>query len=718
MEQEFQVTGMSCAGCAARVEKCVAALPGVSSVQVNLLAKSMRVSTEGASAEDIVAAVRRIGFGAEVVPQDEPAAPPAAVESSPGRRAAISMLLLVPLMVVHMAIPHGVVSSWVQLGLTLPIMWLNRSFFIKGVASLRHGAPGMDALVALGSGVALADGLVHLIRGSHGAMFIESAGTILALVSIGKWLEARATQRTGHAIEALSALLPDTATLVRDGREETVPAASLRVGQRVLVRPGERIPVDGRVVQGASAVDESALAGESMPVDKAVGSGVYAGTVNQQGALHIEVSCARADYALSGIIRLVRQAAADKAPMARLADRIAAVFVPVVLALACITAVAWVLVGETWDFALARAVAVLVISCPCALGLATPVAIMVGAGRGAEWGILFRSGEALEAAGRVTRVILDKTGTLTRGEPCLTDVLPRGIAEAELLEIAAALESESQHPLAKAIRRSCRGALYASGHRYVPGRGVCAMVQGLPCAAGNAALMQELGVPVDEPTELTAEGKTPVYLAREKQWLGTLAIADAPRPTAAAAVRALKSMRLRISMVTGDHARTARAVADLVGVQDVCAQALPADKEEIVRRKQEDGERVAMVGDGINDAPALTRADVGIAIGAGTDVAIESAGIILMHNDPLDIPRAVALSRAILRKIRQNLFLAFIYNILAIPLAAGVFYASFGLLLPPAVAAAAMGLSSLSVTANALLLRRFCPKLETKPSGE
>ena len=709
MERVFNVSGMSCAGCAARVEKCVAALPGVSAVQVNLLAHSMKVSAEGVADAEIAAAVQRIGFGAEPVQAAEPpaAATAATAASSPGRRAALSLLLLIPLAAVHFGLPHGQLSAWVQLALVLPIIILNRAFFTKGLGSLRHGGPGMDTLVALGAGVALADGLVHLALGTPGAVYFESAGMILSFVSVGKWLEGCATQRTGRAIERLAALLPTEATVIRPGGQEArVPADTLHAGERVLVRPGERIPADGAVLQGASAVDESALTGESMPVDKAPGDKVYAGTLNQHGALHINVSCTRAECAFAGVIRLVRDTAADKAPVARMADRMAAVFVPVVLALACATAAGWVATGATWDFALARAVAVLVISCPCALGLATPVAIMVGAGRGAEWGILFRSGAALEAAGRTTCVLLDKTGTLTCGEPSVTDVRPHGVSREELLHYAAALEAESAHPLAGAIRRAASAPLYASGHTYLPGRGVQAMVQGTPCAAGNAALMRELGVEVEEAADLMQEGKTLIHIARGKQWLGTLAIADTPRPTAAAAVQALQAQGLRVLMATGDHPRTARAIAERVGIAEVTAGALPADKEALVRRLQSEGMRVAMVGDGINDAPALTRADTGIAIGAGADIAIESAGIILMHSDPLDIPRATALSRAILRKIRQNLFLALIYNLLAIPLAAGLFYHPFGILLPPAVSALAMGLSSLSVTANALSLRR------------
>lgn len=706
MEQVYNVTGMSCAGCAARVEKCVAALPGVTEVHVNLPAKLMKVVSESAMTEEITAAVRRTGFGAELLSADAPLR--VVEEKNPlGRRALGSVLLLIPLVVAHLYWHH---VAWVQLLIVLPIVWLNRAFFIKGFSSLVQRAPGMDALVALGSGVALADGIVHIALGTPGAVYFESAGMILSFVSVGKWLESRATQRTGKALERLTALMPDTATALRGGQEIDLPVAALRPGDEVLVRPGERVPADAVVSEGVSSVDESALTGESMPVEKMPGCGVYAGTVNRYGALRIRVSCVSSESALSGIIRLVRDAAADKAPVARMADRIAAVFVPVVVALACLTAVAWVTVGSSWDFALARAVAVLVISCPCALGLATPVAIMAGAGRGAEWGVLFRSGEALESAGRTNCVLLDKTGTLTQGEPSVTDILPQGGDAASLLRIAAALESEANHPLAKAILQAAEGEEMltpVTEHTYLPGRGVQAIVQGVPCAAGNAAFMRELGICIQDDAALADAGKTLIHISRAGVYMGALAVADTPRTTAAQAVQELREVGMRVGMVTGDQTRTAKAIAARVGVEEVYAEALPQDKEALVRRLQSEGCRVAMVGDGINDAPALARADAGIAIGAGTDIAIESAGIILMRSDPLDIVRAIKLSRAILRNIRQNLFFAFVYNVLAIPLAAGVFYPLCGALLHPAVASAAMGMSSICVVMNALRLRRF-----------
>lgn len=700
MERHFFIGGMSCAMCAARVEKCVAALPGVHSVQVNLPARRMRLVCDAELApQTVVDTIARAGYSAL------PETAHAPQEKSPLKARALgSLALLLPLVLLHHLSP-GLLGGWAQVLLVLPIVWINRAFFTRGARMLLQGSPGMDTLVALGAGVALADGIVRLAMGAGSSGFVESAGMILSFVSIGKWLESRATRRTGRAVEKLSELLPPCATVLRDGRESLVPAEQLQPGDLILIRPGERIPADGEVTQGRSAVDESALTGESMPVEKSAGCSVHAGAVNGHGLLRVRISCSRDAFVLSGVIRLVRDAAAGKAPVARLADRLSGVFVYAVFLIACATAAVWLSCGYGWSAALARAVAVLVISCPCALGLATPVAIMAGAGRAAEWGILFRSGAALENAGRATVIALDKTGTLTLGEPRVTDIRPHRCHADELLAVAAALESGANHPLARAVLQAAAGGATppaADELSYIPGRGVRALVQGSPCAAGNAALMQELGVPVQEPTDLAAQGKTLLYFARGGQWLGLLAVADAPRPSSSAAVQSLLSAGLHPLMVTGDNARTARAIAEQLGIQDVHADTLPADKEALVRRLQAQGQRVAMAGDGINDAPALTRADVGIAFGAGADIAMESADIILMHSDPLDIPRALALSRATLSRIRQNLFFAFIYNVLAIPLAAGAFYPFFGWLLHPAIAAAAMGMSSLCVVTNAL----------------
>ena len=709
MEQNFKITGMSCTGCAARVEKAARGVEGVQEAQVNLVAGSLRViCASNTDAQQIVAAVRRIGFGAEHLAAAAP--PPAKESAAAGWRVLVSLLLLIPLVALH----HGGYGFlWVQLVLAVGIAGVNYRFFTRGVSSLLQGEPGMDALVSMGAGVALIDSVLHLFLGSEGAdaMYPETAGMILTFISVGKWLEARATHRTGRAVEKLSRLLPFESTrLTPAGDEERVPTDSLRVGDLVLVRPGERVPVDGEVEEGNSSIDESTLTGESMPVEKTTGSRVSAGTLNADGVLRVRTRKVGEDSAFSAVIRLVRDAASHKAPVARLADNVAGIFVPVVAGIACITAAVWGILGFGWELALARAVAVLVISCPCALGLATPVAIMVGAGIGAGKGILFRNGEAMEAAGRATCVALDKTGTLTLGKPRITDVLTReGVSRDELLQLAANLEQGANHPLAHAVLSAAPTPdATAERLRAIPGRGVQGEISGVPCAAGNVRLMEEMHVAL--PTEAEAPqfvGKTLLHIARGGKWIGCLAATDAPRPTAAAAVRTLHDAGMRVLMLTGDNAHTAQDVASDTGVSEVHAALSPQEKEEFVRKLGENGERVAMVGDGVNDAPALSRALVGIAIGTGADVAAESAGIILMHSDPMDIARAVLLSRAILRKIRQNLFLAFIYNIVAIPLAAGVFFPVCGLLLPPAVAAAAMGLSSLCVVGNALLLRRF-----------
>lgn len=701
---DFTVTGMSCTACAARVEKAARSVPGVVEAQVNLVTGEMHVvSKDGDCAQDIIRAVQGYGFGAQ---EKQNSAAPRIVGGNRGWAVILSVMLLLPLVALHHVV-HG--AEWMQAALALGIAALNYRFFTRGVRTMVEGDPGMDALVALGGGVALADGLVQLCIGGGGAMFLESAGMILTFVSVGKWLEARATRRTGRAVEKLNRLLPEVAVALRSGQQVQVATALLQQGDCLLVRPGDRIPADGTVLRGVSSADESALTGESMPVDKQEGSDVYAGTVNLQGVLHVRVTKPQEQSALSGVIRLVSNAAAQKAPVARMADRVARVFVPTVVAVAGVTAIVWWACGATWDVALARAVAVMVVSCPCALGLATPVAIMVGAGKGAEWGILFRNGEAIEAAGRANCVALDKTGTLTMGEPSVTDVCPHGCTRDELLGLAAALENGANHPLARAVLACAEPIVDVPDLQSIPGRGVRGTVQGIACAVGNAELMRELGVELQELPESMSQGKTILHVARGAEWLGCLAVADAPRESAPRAVAALQAMGMRTLMMTGDHAAAAHVIGDHVGLQEVHAGALPQDKERILRTLQAQGERVAMVGDGINDAPALACAQVGIAIGAGTDIARESAGVILMRSDPMDIARALQLSRAILDKIRQNLFLAFFYNVLMIPFAAGVFYPVFGWLLPPAAAAAAMGLSSLCVVTNALRLRNFCP---------
>lgn len=709
-EEHFKVTGMSCSACSARVERVVAALPGVQSVQVNLLVGSMRVTcAENLSAGDIISAVEAAGYGAtagSALPADE-----RPEEAALRRRFLLSLCLLLPLMAMH-HLWHGVGAAVGQLLLALAVLWLNRRFFVSGLRGVLKGSANMDTLVALGAGAAMIDGLANFYFHHRGVYYFESAAMIVTLITLGKWLESRATGRTGTALSKLISLLPRMATVLRSGEQVAVPAAAVQVGEIVLVRPGERLPVDGTVTAGRSVADESALTGESLPVEKLPGARVYAGTVNGNGALQVRTDKSAADSALAGVIALVGEAAATKAPISRLADRLSVVFVPIVVGIACCTFGGWLLAGAGVGFALSCAIAVLVISCPCALGLATPVAIMVGTGRGAECGILFRNGAALETAHRATVVLLDKTGTITTGHPTVTDVQPApGHSREELLQLAATLERHSNHPLAAAVQQAA-----ANCHpepltdlTYHPGRGISATVAATPCCAGNASFLSERGIATPPADFLTGAGKTPLFFARGSDFIGTLAVADPLKPEAPAAIAALKALGLRVLMVTGDTSRTAAAIARQAGVDEVHAQALPQDKESLVRRLQAAGERVAMIGDGINDAPALTRADVGIAIGAGTDIAIESAGVILVRSNLMAAVDTLRLSRAVLGNIRLNLFLALLYNCLAIPLAAGVLYPLTGLLLHPAVAAAAMGLSSLCVVTNALRLRRFTP---------
>ncbi len=723
-QARFKVSGMTCSACSARVERAVAKLPGIREVQVNLLTGSMRADfdPQQQSAEGIMAAVTAAGYGASV---DDGHAAGASTrrESTPLRQRLLrSLIFLVPVMLLH-HLWHGELSAWLQLALTLPILWLNRAFFQRGSRAMLQGAPNMDSLVALGAGAAMVYGLADLLWLRGGSVYFESAAMILSLITLGKWLEARATGRTGAALEKLMSLLPDTATVLRGGLPMTIPADAVEAGELVLVRPGERIPVDGCVTEGLSSVDESALTGESLPVEKSPGCAVSAGSVNHHGALTLRAERPRSESTLAGIIQLVGEASATKAPISRLADRISGIFVPVVVLISLLTAAGWLLLGAPASFAASCAIAVLVISCPCALGLATPVAIMVGTGKGAELGILFRSGAALECAQQADTVILDKTGTLTQGQPAVTDIHPLALPEAELLQLAVTLESSGNHPLAAAVLAAAPGLRpgTAENFRYLPGRGICAIVEGHPCAAGNAELMQEQGVQLTaEQTELATRwaeaGKTPLYFACARQLAGMMAIADPLKPDSAAALSAMRRLGLHLLLMTGDNARTAAAVAREVGIEEVRAGVLPQQKDARVQELQQSGHCVAMVGDGINDAPALARAHVGIALGAGTDIAMESAGIILVGNSLMGVTTAMALSRAVIRNIRQNLFWAFAYNALAIPLAAGLFYPAFGWSLEPAVGAAAMSLSSFCVVCNALRLRRWKAPHPTTPT--
>ena len=709
-DETYKITGMSCSACSTRVECAVGTLPGIRSVQVNLLTGSMRVSRSNElSQQSIIAAIKSAGYGASLSCGGE-----LSTRREGGilqERFLLSVIMLFPLMISH-HLWQGTAGGMVQLLLSLPILWLNRKFFVNGFRGAMKGAANMDTLVALGAGAAMIDGLCNFYFQHRESYYFECAAMIVTLVTLGKWMESRATERTGAALEKLMALLPRTATILRDGEQIMVPADAVTPGEMVLVRPGERLPVDGIVTSGISSVSQAALTGESLPVEKIPGSKVYAGTINGNGVLEIRTEKGSTESTLSAVIALVGDAAATKPPISRLADRLSGIFVPIVVLLALLTACTWLFLGADWGFAISCAIAVLVISCPCALGLATPVAIMVGMGRGAEHGILFRNGAALEHVHRTTAIILDKTGTITSGHPIVTNILPaQAHTRDELLQLAADLECHSHHPLAKALQKATEGVTPhpADGLTYLPGRGITAWVHGVPCAAGNAALMHSLGLTPPPGDECSAAGKTSVFFAANGEFIGTVLVEDPLKPEVPAAITALRKQGLKILMITGDNALTARALAQQAGISEVYAETLPQDKEAHVRRLQAAGHIVAMVGDGINDAPALTRADVGIALGAGADIAKESADLVLVRNRLTDVVGALRLSRAVITNIRQNLFWALLYNTLAIPLAAGALYPLTGWLLQPAVAAAAMGLSSFCVVSNALRLRNFIP---------
>lgn len=714
----FKVSGMSCAACSARVEKGVRALAGVMKADVNLLLGSMRVSYDEAqqSEQGIIQAVTGLGYGAELLKEKATATKENRADGI-RRRFLSSIIILIPLVLIH-HLWHGVISDWVQLALTLPVLILNRAFFVNGFRSLLKGAPNMDTLVGLGALAALVDGGMEMCIHHRGEVYFETAAMILTLITLGKWLEARATAKTSEALDKLRDLLPRNAILLRNGEQHECPVESIPPGETILIRPGDRIPLDGLVTGGVSTVDESALTGESIPAEKCAGSEVHAGTLNRNGTLEVRVERTSEQSTLADIIRLTGEAAGTKAPISRLADRIAGVFVPVVVTLAVITTTVWLLCGAGAAFALSCGIAVLVISCPCALGLATPVAIMTGSGRGAESGILFRHGEALENASQVQAIVLDKTGTITSGRTEVQDILPaEGYTKERLLSLAASLEQGGNHPLAEAVLARAGEAERhpAINATYRPGLGITATIGGMLCAAGNEKLLSELGISVPEATNFRQAGKTVLYFAEGANYAGLMTVADSIRPDSAQAVAIWKSRGIRVLMLTGDNPVTAQAIACQAGISEVHAEVLPGDKESQVRALQAEGLRVAMIGDGINDAPALTRADIGIAIGAGTDIAIESADIILLHNKLTDAERALQLSRHTIHNIRQNLGLAFFYNILAIPLAAGAFYPLFGWLLHPAIGAAAMGMSSFCVVTNALRLRHLSLELpETK----
>ncbi len=749
MKQRFSVTGMTCSACSAHVHGAVSKLVGVEDTQVNLMTNSMTVTYDPAQVTDamVIDAVRAAGYGAAPMgaaarPEPTGAKPQGSTLPAMKRRLWISLAFLIPLMYLSMGhmvglpLPsflsghhNAVAFALTQLLLCLPIVYVNRAYYEKGVPSLFRRAPNMDTLVAVGSAAALVYGVFALYRMAHGIaagdtelvvryhedLYFESAAMILTLITLGKFLETRSKNKTTQALQALMDLAPKTAVVERDGSEITIPLEQVSAGDIVIVRSGGRIPVDGVVIEGRAAVDESAITGESVPVEKDVGSQVISATVNQSGYLKFRATRVGQDTTLAQIIRLVEDAGAGKAPIAKTADKIAAVFVPIVMLIALVTGIVWLIAGGVPEDALSSAICVLVISCPCALGLATPVAIMVGTEQGAKNGILIKSGEALEIAHNVNCVVLDKTGTVTNGKPVVTDVLPLSVSEDELLRVAAALESRSEHPLSAAIMAevSARGINVPSVTAFetLAGRGVSAELEGTPCYAGNERLMRENEVDTAAVREtldgLADAGKTPLIFAQNGKVIGVIAAADLPKETSREAVAALKRMGISVQILTGDNRRTAEAVAADVGVDEVIAEVLPQDKEAVIARIRDAGQTVAMVGDGINDAPALVRADVGIAIGAGTDVAVESADIVLMKNDLRDVATAIRLSRAVIRNIRQNLFWAFFYNCLGIPLAAGVFYPLLGWRLSPMIGAAAMSLSSVFVVTNALRLRRF-----------
>ncbi len=762
--EKFHVTGMTCAACQANVTRRVQKVPGVQQVDVSLLANQMTVTyDEGAGPEQICAAVSEIGYGAE--PLDAPAAGTAGGErdfssqwkkrqkeaeeeqAAMKKRLWWSIALLAPLMYVAMgammglpALPfltgmeNALVSALTQLLITIPILILNRKFYTTGLRALIKRSPNMDSLVAVGSGASLLYGVFALYRMAwgfgHGDMalvhqyahdlYFESAAMIVTLVTVGKYLESRSKAKTSGALDKLVDLAPKTATVLRNGAESVIPAQQVQAGDIVVIRPGESLPVDGVVTEGRGYVDQSAITGESLPVERGPGDPVLSATINKNGSFRFKASKVGDDTTLAQIIRLVDEAGATKAPIARLADKVAGVFVPAVMAIALVTAVVWLLCGQTFEFSLSCAIAVLVISCPCALGLATPVAIMVGTGKAAEYGILVKSAESLENLHHIDTVVLDKTGTLTSGSPAVTDVLvlDKALSERAFLSLAAALEAGSEHPLAQAVMQYAgeKGVIADKAENFTAsaGRGVGAEIGGEQCLAGNLAFLAENGVTDPQAARkgevLAKEGKTPLFFVKGKALIGIMAVADSLRESSLHAVERFHRLGLKVVMLTGDNKQTAEAIRRQAGIEEAVSDVLPAEKEAVVRRLQGEGRRVAMVGDGINDAPALMRADIGIAIGAGTDIAIDSADVVLMKNSLEDVCTAIQLSKSVIRNIRMNLFWAFFYNILGIPVAAGVLWPLFAVKLSPMLGSAAMSLSSVCVVTNALRLRFFKDK--------
>lgn len=746
-KQLLDITGMSCSACSSRIEKVVNRMQGVEQMSVNLLKNNAHVTFDESVVDEkaIIARIEKLGFGARVhaanvaapVPQQDTAAQ----EMEEMRQRLIGSLLLAGLVFYqHMGRMWGwplpsfilgqeneLINALLQMLWCIPVLFIDRKYFIHGVRNLLSGAPNMDSLIAVGSGASFIYGLysvfgmayafghnrLDLLPGFADALYFEASAVILALVTVGKFMEARAKSHTSDAIKALMNLTPKTALVERHGLQGEIPVEEVVTGDVLIVKSGASVPVDGKIIEGSAALDESALTGESLPVDKTIGDKVIGGTINRSGYFKMEATAIGADTALAKIIALVDEATSSKAPIAKLADKVSGYFVPAVIGIAVLAAVVWLALGASWHFALTIAISVLVISCPCALGLATPTAIMVGTGRGAKSGILIKSATALETAHKIDTVILDKTGTITAGKPVVTDILPIKITENELLAFAAGLEKLSEHPLGEAIVAAAEAKQLvlpeAGNYKQIPGQGVTAELAGAECAAGNLKLLEALNVDVSSLMErydkLAAQGKTPLYFVRAGELLGCIAVADTVKPTSREAIGKLQAMGLRVLMVTGDNQATAEAIRAQVGVDEAVAQVLPQDKEAVIRKLQQEGHIVAMVGDGINDAPALARADIGIAIGAGTDIAIEAADMVLIKSDLLDVAKAICLSRSVMTNIKENLFWAFIYNAVGIPFAAGVFYTAFGWLLNPLIAAAAMSCSSVSVVTNALRLR-------------
>ncbi len=758
MEQKFDVSGMTCSACSQSVEKSVRKVPGVEKVSVNLLTNSMIVSYENeAHQEQVLEAVKKAGYGAQIhakrgaVSIDEGKSNPLEEELAEMKtRLVVSFIFLIPLLYIAMGhmldfpIPswlHGpenaVSFAFLQMLLSMPIAYVNRKYYIVGFKTLWRRSPNMDSLIAIGSSAAFFYGVYAIFRIGYGLghgdmmlvhqfasdLYFEAGATILALITLGKFLEARSKGKTSEAITKLMDLAPKTALVLREGQEMEISIDDVIIGDVVIVKPGNSIPVDGTIIQGSSSVDQSALTGESIPVEKNPGDQVIAATINKTGYFQFKAEKVGDDTTLAKIIQLVENANATKAPIAKMADKISGIFVPTVITIALVTIAVWLFMGYDFEFALSLGITVLVISCPCALGLATPVAIMVGTGKGAQNGILIKSAEALETLHSIQTVVMDKTGTITEGKPVVTEIITKGaMTEDELLLIAASIEKPSEHPLAEAVvlKAKERGMVLKEIEKFnsVSGMGIAAFIEGKGYIAGNLALMKEEDIDYsafeEDAERLAEEGKTPLYFGNMDEVLGIIAVADVVKKNSREAIDTFKKMGIHVVMLTGDHKKTAEAIRKQLNIDEVIAEVLPQDKEREIRRIQESGHKVAMIGDGINDAPALSRADVGIAIGAGTDIAIESADIVLMKNDLLDAVTAVELSKATIKNIKENLFWAFFYNTLGIPLAAGVFYLSLNLKLNPMIAAAAMSLSSVFVVTNALRLKFFKPSFEKK----